>query len=83
VLNVCSGAGTSLLQACSILADIYESDTAPRVVGGFRPGDMRHCLGDAAPLTAFLGHRPVLFQDGAPLAFAASREYQQVAVQGR
>lgn len=83
VLNVCSGAGTSLLQACSTLAAIYESDTAPVVVGGFRPGDMRHCLGDAGPLSTFLGRRPVLFQEGAPLAFMASRDYQQVAVQGR
>lgn len=71
IVNVCSGAPTTLLEACEILADCLGTDVRPRVVGGFRPGDMRHCLGDAAPLEALLGRPPVPFTDGARLTFGA------------
>ncbi len=74
VLNVCSGVPTSLLQACDYLQTALGVTCPPKVVGGFRPGDMRHCLGDASSLTALLGRRPVSFQDGAGLMFAAAAE---------
>jgi len=71
VVNVCSGVPTTLTEACEILADCLGTDVRPEVVGGFRPGDMRHCLGDAAPLEALLGRPPVPFADGARLTFGA------------
>ncbi len=71
VVNVCSGVGTTLTEACDYIARAVRSDVSPRVVGGFRPGDMRHCLGDPGTLRALLGRDPVAFRDGAALAFAA------------
>jgi dTDP-L-rhamnose 4-epimerase len=72
VVNVCSGVPTTLEQACEILADCLGTGVRPEVVGGFRPGDMRHCLGDAAPLAALLGRAPVPFADGARLTFGTA-----------
>jgi dTDP-L-rhamnose 4-epimerase len=72
VVNVCSGAPTTLKEACEILSDCLGTGVQPKVVGGFRPGDMRHCLGDAAPLEALLGRPPVAFADGARLTFGAA-----------
>jgi|GEM_PF-1925226 len=69
VTNVCSGQGTSLRQACQVLAGILGRNCAPRIVGGFRPGDMRHCLGDPTRLTELLGRPPLSFAAGARLAF--------------
>jgi dTDP-L-rhamnose 4-epimerase len=71
LVNVCSGAPTTLLEACDLLADSLGSPTRAIVVGGFRAGDMRHCLGDAAPLASLLGRPPVAFRDGVRLAFGA------------
>lgn len=74
LLNVCSGVGTSLVEACATVGEVYGKACAPRVVGGFRPGDMRHCLGDAGPLSRFLGRPPVTFQDAAGLAFSPDQK---------
>lgn len=70
ITNVCSGQGTSLLEACTILSKILGIPCHPRVIGGYRPGDMRHCLGDPGRMTALLGRPPLRFAEGAPLAFA-------------
>jgi dTDP-L-rhamnose 4-epimerase len=69
VINICSGAPTTLSGACDILAHIMETNCPPDVVGGFRPGDMRHCLGDASTLATLLGRPPVAFPEGARLTF--------------
>jgi dTDP-L-rhamnose 4-epimerase len=71
VVNVCSGVPTTLVEACEILADCLGTHVRPKVVGGFRAGDMRHCLGDAGPLAALLGRTPISFADGARLTFGA------------
>jgi dTDP-L-rhamnose 4-epimerase len=70
VLNVCSGVPTTLLDACTILNGVLGTNVVPRVVGGFRPGDMRHCLGDPSALAALLGRPPRAFRDAAALAFS-------------
>ena len=70
VINICSGVPTSVLEACAQLAAVIGVDCEPKVVGGFRPGDMRHCLGDASRMKALLGRDPVSFSEGAPLAFS-------------
>jgi dTDP-L-rhamnose 4-epimerase len=72
VVNVCSGVPTTLQEACEILADCLGTGVEPKIVGGFRPGDMRHCLGDAAPLTELLGRSPVPFAEGARLTFGSA-----------
>jgi dTDP-L-rhamnose 4-epimerase len=70
VVNVCSGVPTTLLEACRLLSAALGTGVEPEIVGGFRQGDMRHCLGDAGPLTELLGRTPVPFSKGAYLAFA-------------
>ncbi len=65
VVNVCSGVPTTLLEACRIIAERAGVAVTPKVVGGFRPGDMRHCLGDPTRLAALLGRPPIAFRDGA------------------
>lgn len=69
VVNVCSGIPATLVEATAVLSALYGRDVEPEVVGGYRPGDMRHCLGDPAPLTRLIGRAPVAFRDGAALAF--------------
>jgi dTDP-L-rhamnose 4-epimerase len=64
-----SGVPTTLVEACGIIADALGVDCPPEVVGGYRPGDMRHCLGDPAALRALLCRDPLAFKDGAPMAF--------------
>jgi dTDP-L-rhamnose 4-epimerase len=69
VINVCSGVPTRLLEACERIAETLGVDCPPLVVGGYRPGDMRHCLGDASTLRALLGRDPLAFKDGVSMAF--------------
>jgi dTDP-L-rhamnose 4-epimerase len=69
VTNVCSGSPTRLLEACEILAQLMGKTCPADIVGGFRPGDMRHCLGDPTALIRLIGRTPVSFADGAASAF--------------
>jgi len=69
VINVCSGVPTTLVEACESIADALGVDCPPQVVGGYRPGDMRHCLGDPSALRALLGREPLAFKDGVRMAF--------------
>ena len=69
VINVCSGVPTTLVEACESIADALGVDCPPKVVGGYRPGDMRHCLGDPSALRALLGREPLAFKDGVRMAF--------------
>ena len=69
VINVCSGVPTRLVEACDRIAEALGVDRSPQVVGGYRPGDMRHCLGDASVLRALLGRDPLAFKDGVTMAF--------------
>ncbi len=68
-VNVCSGTPTTLVEACEAIARVIGVDCPPEVVGGYRPGDMRHCLGDAAALSELIGRKPIPFSEGARLAF--------------
>ncbi|MBI4174989.1 NAD-dependent epimerase/dehydratase family protein [Candidatus Berkelbacteria bacterium] len=66
MVNVCSGTPTTLLEACQLVNEVCGSSVTPRIVGGFRPGDMRHCLGDATLFAALLGRAPTPFRAGVP-----------------
>ncbi len=69
LINVCSGVPTRLVEACERIADVLGADCPPEIVGGYRPGDMRHCLGDPSTLRAVLGRDPLAFKDGVGMAF--------------
>jgi len=69
VINVCSGVPTRLIEACERIAEAVGVDCPPEIVGGYRSGDMRHCLGDPSALRALLGRDPLAFKDGVSMAF--------------
>ncbi|HYH09766.1 MAG TPA: NAD-dependent epimerase/dehydratase family protein [Thermoanaerobaculia bacterium] len=68
-VNVCSGVATRLGEACELISEATGVECSPEVVGGYRPGDMRHCLGDPSTLRRVIGREPVPFREGARLAF--------------
>lgn len=73
VVHVCSGVPNTLLGACQTLEQTLGVTCPAEVVGGFRPGDMRHCLGDTTRLEALIGRQPIPFSQGAALAFGELR----------
>lgn len=72
LINVCSGVPITLQQACCEIAAALGIACQPEIVGGFRPGDMRHCLGDPSNLRRLLGREPIALPQGAMLAFGNS-----------
>ncbi|MBV8931937.1 MAG: NAD-dependent epimerase/dehydratase family protein [Kutzneria sp.] len=74
-LNVCSGDPHTVGELAAELARAC-AGPAPRVVGGARPGDVRHVVADPAKAAAMLGFRAqVGFADGiASFASAQLRE---------
>jgi len=64
----------TLIEAVNILADVYKNDVKAKIVGGFRPGDMRHCLGNHEEISTFLGRPLLKFAEGAQVVFGASEE---------
>jgi dTDP-L-rhamnose 4-epimerase len=84
IVNVCSGVPTTLLDACHHISAALHVDSEPDVAGGFRPGDMRHCLGNPTRLRLLLGRDPIGLAEGAVLAFGAhSQRFSVPAASGR
>jgi dTDP-L-rhamnose 4-epimerase len=71
-VNVCTGSPATLAEACSLIAAAMHKDCPPDIVGGHRPGDMRHCLGDPTEVSRLIGRRPLPLSEGVRLAFSAS-----------
>jgi dTDP-L-rhamnose 4-epimerase len=69
VINASSGVPTTLAEACEAISRAMRKDCSPDIVGGYRKGDMRHCLGDAREFRTLLGRDPLRFSVGAQLAF--------------
>ncbi|HEX7049127.1 MAG TPA: NAD-dependent epimerase/dehydratase family protein [Longimicrobiales bacterium] len=55
--NVCTGRPTTVREVAEVLALRLELDIAPRIVGKFRSGDIRHCIGDPTAAAEALGFR--------------------------
>ena len=72
VINVCTGVPATLAEACETIAKAMRIDCPPEIVGGYRAGDMRHCLGDPSRITQLLGRRPLPLSEGVALAFGDS-----------
>ena len=70
-VNVCTGVPATLAEACTLIAQAMGKDCPPDIVGGYRGGDMRHCLGDASTITRLLGRNPVPLGEGIRLAFGS------------
>jgi hypothetical protein len=73
IVNVCTGVGTTLLDACQLIAGALGSACEPEVIGGYRPGDMRHCLGRPDVLANLLGRPPRSLSDAVDDAFTEPR----------
>jgi dTDP-L-rhamnose 4-epimerase len=81
LINVCSGVGTRLVEACDLIAAAMGVKCNPEVVGGYRPGDMRHCIGDPTRLRSFLGRDPLPFSEGAQRAFGRAKRAAMASVE--
>jgi dTDP-L-rhamnose 4-epimerase len=65
VLNVGTGAATTVLGVAHALADGLGVDLAPEIVNRFRHGDIRHCYADISAAKEILGYEPeVALGDG-------------------
>jgi dTDP-L-rhamnose 4-epimerase len=53
--NVCTGRPVSIREVAQVLARLLGSGLEPEVVGRYRAGDIRHCIGDPATARAVLG----------------------------
>ncbi|MFZ0819287.1 MAG: NAD-dependent epimerase/dehydratase family protein [Candidatus Acidiferrales bacterium] len=69
IVNVCSGIPTRLGEACEHIARAVGHPCRAEIVGGYRAGDMRHCLGDSSRLEHLIQRKPISLTEGARLAF--------------
>ena len=75
--NVCTGRATGVGDVAGILAEKLGADLEPKMVGRYRAGDIRHCVGDPAAAERGLGFRAATsFEAGLDelLAWAAQQE---------
>ncbi len=64
-LNVCTGRPITIAQVAQVLAERLGVQIAPEVMGRYRAGDIRHCIGDPSRACAVLGFQArVSFADG-------------------
>ncbi len=65
VFNVGTGRGLSICEVATALIKELKVDVQPEIVGGFRAGDIRHCIADISKARQRLGYEPtVKFEDG-------------------
>ena len=65
VLNIGTGRATTIRDAALALSSALNLDIQPEIVGGFRAGDIRHCVADIDKARRLLGFEPqVKFADG-------------------
>lgn len=65
VFNVGTGRALSIYDVATALINELKATVQPEVVGGFRAGDIRHCVADISKARLRLGYEPqVKFEDG-------------------
>lgn len=69
LINCCTGQTQTLIDACSVLKDHFNSDSKIEISGAYRIGDMRHCLGNPELFEKILGRSCTPLKQGVPLAF--------------
>lgn len=63
--NVCTGASITIIGVAKAIAERLGVDLEPSVVGKFRAGDIRHCVGNPEKMAQDLGFRATIsFEDG-------------------
>ncbi|MEK6288259.1 MAG: NAD-dependent epimerase/dehydratase family protein [Acidobacteriota bacterium] len=67
VINVGTGAASSIARVAQLLAEGLGVSTEPRIIGRFREGDVRHCFADISRARELLGYEPtVSLEQGIP-----------------
>lgn len=65
VYNVCTGRATTVADVAAALAERLGVAIAPEIIGRYRAGDIRHCVGDPTRARAALGFEATTsFTDG-------------------
>lgn len=57
-LNVGTGRATSIASVACLLGEVLGVPRVPEIVGKFRDGDIRHCVGDITRIRRILGYEP-------------------------
>lgn len=57
-MNVGTGRATTVKEISELLAKGLGKDIAPEIVGKYREGDIRHCVGDISKAKSLLGYEP-------------------------
>jgi dTDP-L-rhamnose 4-epimerase len=57
-MNVGTGRPTTVRQISELLANGLGKDIRPEIVGKYREGDIRHCVGDISKVRRLLGYEP-------------------------
>ncbi len=81
-LNVASGRPISVLEVARVLCEAFGSGRRPRVVGGARPGDVRHVFASTERARAAIGFTAAVTPEDGIGAFAAADLREPVAVGG-
>ena len=65
IINVGTGVGTSVLRVAEILKNKYQKNTAIKITGDFRIGDIRHNIASLGKMKNLLNFEPKInFQEG-------------------
>ncbi len=70
-LNVGTGCATSIATVARLLGEVMGVPCAPEIVGKFRDGDIRHCVGDITLIRRILGYAPAIQLETGILDLAA------------
>ena len=58
IFNVGTGRALSICDIATALIDELKANVQPEIVGGFRAGDIRHCVADISKARRLLGYEP-------------------------
>ena len=64
VFNVGTGRPTNILEIANLLIRLYRKDLRPKVINGYRKGDIRHCYADVSHLERLGFKSKINFEKG-------------------